>query len=179
MKNVLFTLSVLILATLWSKIANFDIFLPTMAFLLMYNYKMFSKITLYSAIAFSFVGSYLWFNQIGAALAATAFIAVGFFVAKIVFNYSEGQGRSLKSVDSWLFRVLAVIVYDNIASIPMFYAAFMAGGISKLWSQILLGVPFTARHILSFVALYLGWHGVYNMALLFKKKYLAEVKISS
>jgi hypothetical protein len=123
------------------------------------NFKNYTPAVIVSALVYAFVGSYLWFSQLSLALSSVFYILLGLLASQKIFTK-----------DNWPARIVAVIVYDNIASIPIFYGAFQQGGIQKLWLQIISGIPFTAKHLISFTVIYLCWQLVYNFSIILQSK---------
>ena len=150
MKNNIFVVGIVSLAFLLHGFFNIDILLPALAFVIFLNRKNLANITISMLIAYSFVGSFVWLKELVPALVATLFVAFGILGAFVIFKYSE----KLKTTLSWGMKLIAVVAYDNLASLPIFYSAFMTGGFAKLWLQVVAGIPFTVRHLVSFLAFY-------------------------
>jgi hypothetical protein len=146
--NVLFSAGLILLGFFWNHFINFDIFLPTIAYMLYRQHRQFARSAVWAAGLYGAMGSLLWFRSLMPTIQSTAWIVMGILSA----NYVIARHSS-----SWLARLAAVVIYDNVASLPMYIMAYHTGGILGVWLQILSGIPFTLRHLVSFVALFYGW----------------------
>jgi hypothetical protein len=148
MANIIFGLILIGFGFFWNHLVNFDIFLPTIAYMLYCQYRQFARTAVWSAGLYGLLGSLMWFRALLPSVQATAWIVMGLLSANVVIA---------RHSSSWLARLAAVIIYDNVASLPMYIMAYHTSGFLGVWLQVLSGIPFTLRHLASFVALFYGW----------------------